>query len=746
MDIFSKRRYRHFTLIIALILIEAFLVMDIAWAGAGGIISQKHQESYDNLSPQISISAQDIKNGFLYFSQNNDLASQSKIAELQDKDSTSHLGQKIGSLTKRFASFMVRDFKKKFLGTLVFAGLASFAYATDGIIPQFHVEFTIGVYLATFAFSYITACGISVLLKKIITKYSNLSPKKFRYIHGFLTLGLGILVLNSHFYYFVMALFSSHIVVYLSFIAGVYLYAYQARREYKNSIYEDLTYDEIDNSIVRSYIESNSMLIISDAAMFLLLLGTAFSSSYLLAVSPIIIVAVKGMFNEAIRENLREMTNYIEKTYGDTEEFLRKQLEQRSDAEHVDTRRNAYLLKSGAAGPMAAASIVSKKIAFHEEMPVLGYHLLPWWLPSPKIISKLRVAVKDKSPRAETQPLVAEIGNPSKLNKILYGLDDAQIKGFIIKLMDFCYGQFGISSQEVAQLVNILHKNKNSLTKARQAIYDAGFKWNVKGNKYNKIYMDYKKGPRYDLTFNLIKDYIDEGDCLADVGCGNNNLGVVIVNNIAGTKVIGCDVYKESKDKPHEKVDFVLQKQEDKIPLADKSVDKVLFSAVLHHATPEIAERLLSEAKRVVKDDGQIIIIEDVVLDTVAPEHTGDGLVDELKALDHAKRKAIISIFDWFANHVVVGGTGIPMGLNYQSEDEWQETFSKLGLSIIKKRFVGISKGKFHAHPHTVFVLKKSADRLIVAKTTPLQKMLNLGPLLFKKPSFAKNNLVDMAI
>ena len=304
------------------------------------------------------------------------------------------------------------------------------------------------------------------------------------------------------------------------------------------------------------------------------------------------------------------------------------------------------------------------------------------------------------------------IENTMELSGLLYGLDNPRVKELVTDLMTFGYSQLDIGQDEVEKMVSILHENKDDVTKARQALYDAGFGWTQEGNRYHDVYRNYKANVRYNTTFHLIENYIDEGDVIADIGCGDDKLGIIIVDTIKNTRVIGTDVvdYRDNDYKSHKNVDFVLQTENGKIPLEDNSVDKVIFSAVFHHDTPEMTDKLLKEAKRVLKPNGEVIILEDVVMESIAPKNNEQGLVDRFKALSKEERKTVISIYDWHANHVVVGVTQIPMALNYQTEEEWGQTFARAGFEVKTKDFVGIYKGKVHANPHTVFVLKAMAS------------------------------------
>lgn len=363
----------------------------------------------------------------------------------------------------------------------------------------------------------------------------------------------------------------------------------------------------------------------------------------------------------------------------------------------------------------------------------------------------LRLQVGTEEIRKRISRAEEAIASDEKLSRLLYGLDNPRVRNVLTDLMAVGYSQIGISRSEVEEMVRILNENKDNLIKARQALYDAGFDWTKKGNRYHDVYIEYKSKVRYNTTFNLIKGYIKEGDIIADVGSGNGELGRVIADNIKDTRVIAMDVVdprKQTGYRPHSRVKVIKQPSNDKIPLPDNSADKVIFSAVFHHDTPKITDKLLAEAKRALKPNGRIIILEDVVLKSIPPRNNEGGLIDKLKKLTDEERKSVISIFDWHANHVVVGETKIPMALNYQTEEEWNRTFARAGFKIKTKDFVGVYKGKVHCHPHTVFVLKKALpekDKLVtrfgpnhIYTLTELEEVARQNPdfVFFHVPSY----------
>lgn len=81
--------------IISLMLIQAFLVMDIAWAAGGAPILSKHQTETENLAPKLQLNVQVLKSAFFESSKNPkkiaELASVAKEENVASKDSRATL-------------------------------------------------------------------------------------------------------------------------------------------------------------------------------------------------------------------------------------------------------------------------------------------------------------------------------------------------------------------------------------------------------------------------------------------------------------------------------------------------------------------------------------------------------------------------------------------------------------------------------------------------------------------------------
>lgn len=101
-----------------------------------------------------------------------------------------------------------------------------------------------------------------------------------------------------------------------------------------------------------------------------------------------------------------------------------------------------------------------------------------------------------------------------------------------------------------------------------------------------------------------------------DVGCGTGTLALLAkqqhpaleVNAVdPGESVIGVAREKAAKSKTV--VNFSVCGAEE-LPFEDKSMDTITSSLAFHHMPTEIKRRALSEIHRVLKDDGQFLLVD----------------------------------------------------------------------------------------------------------------------------------------
>lgn len=122
----------------------------------------------------------------------------------------------------------------------------------------------------------------------------------------------------------------------------------------------------------------------------------------------------------------------------------------------------------------------------------------------------------------------------------------------------------------------------------------------------------YESSPR-----KVVSESIKSGEIILDLCTGTGTNAVNIAKKCSGIKVVGVDLSKDmltiarskvKKDKLNN-VKFYKMDATD-MRFKDKCFDKILLSLVLHETDEELAAKMINEAIRVLRDDGEIIVTE----------------------------------------------------------------------------------------------------------------------------------------
>ncbi len=130
-------------------------------------------------------------------------------------------------------------------------------------------------------------------------------------------------------------------------------------------------------------------------------------------------------------------------------------------------------------------------------------------------------------------------------------------------------------------------------------------------NDYNQIAQEFDCTRQHAWKeFDLYLEYINEGDKVADIGCGNGRLLEFLKNNLE-IEYCGIDNSKELLEiarKAHPKAQFKYGELQ-KIPLEDNQYDVTCCIAALHHLpNKDLRPEGLRELKRITKKNGYLII------------------------------------------------------------------------------------------------------------------------------------------
>ena len=117
------------------------------------------------------------------------------------------------------------------------------------------------------------------------------------------------------------------------------------------------------------------------------------------------------------------------------------------------------------------------------------------------------------------------------------------------------------------------------------------------------------------VGFEFIKKHTKSEGKTLDFGCGNGRILEFLEVEKRKIEYVGADlssglleIAKKKYLKRYPKANFVLIENEDELPFADNSFDSVVSVAVFHHFSPKMAEKSLKELRRILKNDGMLII------------------------------------------------------------------------------------------------------------------------------------------
>ncbi len=184
-------------------------------------------------------------------------------------------------------------------------------------------------------------------------------------------------------------------------------------------------------------------------------------------------------------------------------------------------------------------------------------------------------------------------------------------------------------------------------------------------------------GRAYDMA-REIAAVIPPNSRVLDVGCGRGFIAHHL-SAMLGTGVIGIDM-----DASAEAAIDYRQFDGQHFPLADESVDAVLFCYVLHHI--QDVGVVMNELRRVLTGDGLAVVYEDI------PANWWDRLFCTFHSLKWRKRTGACA---------------------FRNESEWRTVFNAAGFEVITER--RLSRWRNFTHPvcRILYVLQATDDGLV---------------------------------
>jgi len=237
---------------------------------------------------------------------------------------------------------------------------------------------------------------------------------------------------------------------------------------------------------------------------------------------------------------------------------------------------------------------------------------------------------------------------------------------------------------------NVEHRVLKELGKERKGFVGKSLNW--LNEKYGEdwlerrgIFIAEKSGIN-----KAIEDIKKQEIIIADIGSGKSGINEAIIKNNPDNdiKIIGFD----ESDRATEKVSKSSERNigsayaiGEKLPIEDKRADVVKFDFTFQEADDEMMDKLLKEAKRILKDDGIITVIDDLPQEKFIDEQFA-----KIKNKSENRR---------------------PGKLNLHSKDEWGKFFKDNGLEIENSTVFG-DEEESKKEQFISFVLKKAEEKV----------------------------------
>lgn len=194
---------------------------------------------------------------------------------------------------------------------------------------------------------------------------------------------------------------------------------------------------------------------------------------------------------------------------------------------------------------------------------------------------------------------------------------------------------------------------------------------------------------------------------VADIGTYDNMLGRVLLELAPRvTHVIGVDLEKAPWAVSNSRVEFRLQRDPRRIPIASGEVETVVLRYALHHMS--FAEQLdiLAEVRRMLKPGGRVFIFENTYSTAVAPVFECGTLHKRILDLGSQPRiYLLLAALDTFSQGIKAKHGLFPY--SFRPLEDWLQLFAQLSLDKLETHYYGYGLPMIDLHqaPLGVFVL-----------------------------------------
>ena len=174
------------------------------------------------------------------------------------------------------------------------------------------------------------------------------------------------------------------------------------------------------------------------------------------------------------------------------------------------------------------------------------------------------------------------------------------------------------------------------------------------------------------LRMGQILKFVDKNDEVLDFGCGSKSY---LLNQVSNVVKHGVGIDYEVISTKQNNIEYINFKYSNKLPFDDKTFDKIFLLAVLEHVKLDEVDNLFLEFKRILKDNGKVVL--------TTPTPFSKPILEFLAFNLHLISKAEIADHKKYYNQVDIKNISQKCGLKLESYKLFQ--FGINSCAILEK-------------------------------------------------------------
>lgn len=225
------------------------------------------------------------------------------------------------------------------------------------------------------------------------------------------------------------------------------------------------------------------------------------------------------------------------------------------------------------------------------------------------------------------------------------------------------------------------------------------------GSGFSDTYARYKEGSLNRSLAILGREALF--GTVVDVGADSNKLGMILLDSSRKvSRVIGIDIEDRNAEVEPGRLDFIVAENPGQLPIEDELADVVMCRFSLHHMSHETQQQILIDARRILKPQGKIVILEDTVSSDLVPLANNYCHQRFLDFSSDLERRMALSFLD--ASSCFVFEETMPFTFTFRTVEEWEDQLSALGYRRVTSDYWGIPFFSLFQAPLGVLVYEKA--------------------------------------